>query len=137
MKACFRKACVRYGMISLVLLDGVARAAAQIASDVLIEQPNLDLPKGAIAPASNLELTPEQKIVIYNAVQQAAAKGKPPGNVPATVGAQVPPATELYILPDRALANVPEAKGVRYTMVQNQVVLIDPTTMRVVDVISQ
>jgi hypothetical protein len=32
---------------------------------------------------------------------------------------------------------VPAAKTVKYTMVQNQVVLVDPTTMRVVDVIPQ
>jgi hypothetical protein len=38
-------------------------------------------------------------------------------------------------LPDAALAAVPDAKIVKYTTVQNQIVLVDPTTMRVVDVI--
>jgi hypothetical protein len=41
------------------------------------------------------------------------------------------------VLPDRALATVPEARSVKYTVVQKQIVLVDPTTMRVVDVISQ
>jgi hypothetical protein len=49
----------------------------------------------------------------------------------------VPPATELYFLPDGALASVPEANSVKYTVAQNRVVLVDPKTMRVVDVISQ
>ena len=53
------------------------------------------------------------------------------------IGAQVPPVTELYFLPDNALATAPEAKGVKYTAAQNRVVLVDPTTMRVVDVIRQ
>jgi hypothetical protein len=48
-------------------------------------------------------------------------------------GAQVPPATELYFLPDRALATAP--KATKYTVAQNRVVLVDPTTMRVVEVI--
>jgi hypothetical protein len=88
----------------------------------------------AIAPAAQLTLTPEQKTAIFDAVQPAEAKVKAQ-NVPATVGAQVPPATELYFLPDRALAIAPEAKATKYTVAQNRVVLVDPTTMRVVDVI--
>ena len=48
-----------------------------------------------------------------------------------------PPVIELYILPESALVTAPEAKGVKYTMVQNQIVLVDPTTMRVVDVIRE
>ncbi len=47
----------------------------------------------------------------------------------------VPPSIELYMLPDNALAEVPEAKSVKYTVLQNQVVLVDPTNMRIVDVL--
>ena len=90
-----------------------------------------------IAPAAQLQLTPEQKAVIYDTVRPAEGKVKAPGNVPATVGADVPPATELYFLPDGALASAPEAKGIKYTVAQNRVVLVDPTTMRVVEVIPQ
>ena len=32
---------------------------------------------------------------------------------------------------------VPAAKRVKYTVVKNQLVLVDPTTMRVVDIIPQ
>jgi Protein of unknown function (DUF1236) len=68
-------------------------------------------------------------------VRPAEAKVKASGNVPVVVGAEVPPATELYFLPDDALASAPEAKGIKYTVAQNRVVLVDPTRMRVVDVI--
>jgi hypothetical protein len=131
------KTCLHHGMVGLMLLGGMATAAAQGAPDVLIERPNLGLPNGAIPPAAELRLTPEQKTEIFEAVRGADAKIKAPAKVPATIGASVPPSIELYILPDRALASVPEAKGVKYTMVQNQVVLVDPTTMRVVDIIRQ
>jgi len=88
-------------------------------------------------PSSQLQLTPAQKTAILSAIRKDAAKGASPVNFVASVGAPVPPSIELYILPDGALAQVPEAKMVKYTTVQNQVVLVDPTTMRVVDVIRE
>jgi hypothetical protein len=33
------------------------------------------------------------------------------------------------------LSQAPEVRALKYTMVQNQIVLVDPTNMRVVDVI--
>ena len=51
------------------------------------------------------------------------------------IGADVPPMIELYELPDDALADVPAAKLYKYTMVQDKVVVVDPTKMRVIDVI--
>ena len=53
----------------------------------------------------------------------------------AVVGADVPAMIELYTLPDDALASVPAAKFYRYTVVENKVVVVDPTKMRVIDVI--
>ena len=120
-----------------MLLGLVAQAAAQIATTPGNEAPDIDPRKGAIAPAAQLALTPEQKTAILNAVRPGDAKVRAPGNVPASVGAQVPPATELYFLPDSAIAAAPEAKGIKFTVAQNRVVLVDPTTMRVVDVIPQ
>jgi Protein of unknown function (DUF1236) len=126
----------RNGMIGAALVALVGQAAAQLAAPGN-EPPNVDARRGVIAPAAQLQLTQEQKTVIYNAVRPADGKVKAPANVPAAVGAEVPPATELYFLPDGALATAPEAKAIKYTVAQNRVVLVDPTTMRVVDVIPQ
>jgi hypothetical protein len=87
--------------------------------------------------SSQLQFTPAQKTAILTAIRKDAPKGASPVNFVAAVGSPVPPSIELYILPDGALAQVPEAKMVKYTTVQNQVVLVDPTTMRVVDVIRE
>ena len=70
-------------------------------------------------------------------MRQDSAKAASPVNFIASVGAPVPPSIELYVLPDSILAQLPEAKAVKYTVVQNQIVLVDPTTMRVVEVIRQ
>ena len=89
----------------------------------------------APSPSLQFQLTNTQRVAIANAIRRDG--GKPASRVgfAASVGAPVPPQIELYVLPDAALAAVPDAKIVKYTMVQSQIVLVDPTTMRVVDVI--
>jgi hypothetical protein len=42
---------------------------------------------------------------------------------------------ELYALPDDILANNPDTKLYKFTRVDDQVVLVDPTKMRVIAVI--
>ena len=81
-----------------------------------------------------LILSPEQRAAIYQEVSKDKSKAAPKDFSP-VVGADVPPMIELYTLPEDATANVPEAKLYKYTMVDNKVVLVDPTKMRVIDVI--
>jgi hypothetical protein len=126
-----RSEILRSGLAAIALAILLGQAVAQ--ND--IGTPRIDPGKGAVAPASQLQLTPEQKAAIVGAVRPVEAKVKAAGNVPAVVGAEVPPSTELYFLPDDALASAPEAKGIKYTVAQNRVVLVDPTRMRVVEVL--
>jgi hypothetical protein len=84
--------------------------------------------------APKLGLTAAQRNAIYQAVSKDRSKIAP-RRFPAVVGADVPPMIELYALRDDAVSGNPAAKFYQYTMVQDQVVLVDPTTMRVIDVI--
>ena len=81
-----------------------------------------------------LLLSPEQRVAIYQEVSKDKSKVAPKDFSP-VIGADVPPMIELYTLPDDATASVPAAKLYKYTMVENKVVLVDPTKMRIVDVI--
>ena len=81
-----------------------------------------------------LVLTPEQRRAIYAAATKDKSKTAK-ARFPATIGAEVPPMLELYALPDDAVAGNQSAKFFEYTVVQDKVVLVDPTRMRVVDVI--
>lgn len=81
-----------------------------------------------------LILTPAQRRAIYDAVTKDKSKIAKI-HFPATVGAEVPPMLELHALPDDAVAGNQTAKFFEYTVVQDKVVLVDPTRMRVVDVI--
>jgi hypothetical protein len=99
--------------------------------------PAVDL--GIADPAAPLELTPAERTAILNAVREDKLKpnaGALPDG-PVAVGVQLPPSMALKILPEAALAQAPAAKTVQYTMIDNKVVLVDPTNMRVVDIISR
>ena len=81
-----------------------------------------------------LVLSPAQRNAIYDQVSKDKSKVAAKSFSP-EIGADVPPMIELYTLPDDAVAGAPAAKIYKYTMVDNKVVLVDPTRMRVVDVI--
>ena len=81
-----------------------------------------------------LILSPAQRQAIYEEVSKDKSKVAPKDFSP-VIGGDVPPMIELYALPDDAVASVPAAKIYKYTMVENKVVVVDPTKMRVIDVI--
>ena len=58
-----------------------------------------------------------------------------PSHFATNVGADVPPMIELYTLPDDIVADNPVTKLYKFTKVEDQVVLVDPTKMRVMAVI--
>jgi hypothetical protein len=102
-----------YGIIVLALVGGIGTGAAQV---------------------GQIQLDAKQKAAIVSAVRDV--RNAPPAHsFNVSVGAQVPPSIELYYLPIAALSQAPEVRTLRYTMLQNQVVLVDPTNMRIVEVI--
>jgi hypothetical protein len=112
---------LRVGAAAVILAAGIALAAAQTG--------------GTTEPSMALELTPQQRAAIYRTVVGTKLRTPPPPNLPVTVGAQIPPVTELYALPEAVTADAPSAKFYRYTIAQNRVVIVDPTNLKVVDVI--
>ena len=94
---------------------------------------------GVADPAAPLALTPAERTAILDAVRRDSQKpnSKMPPDSAVSVGVQLPASIALRILPDAALAQAPAAKTVQYTLIGNRVVLVDPTNMRVVDIISQ
>jgi hypothetical protein len=103
---------------------GPAGATGAAASDTGIS--------GAIE--QKLLLSSAQRSALYREVSQDKTKTAQKNFSP-VIGADVPPMIELYALPDDTLADVPAAKLYKYTMVQDEVVVVDPTKMRVIDVI--
>jgi hypothetical protein len=117
-------------LVTLVLCGGLVGAAAQSTPP---GPPGTDSGvSGAIE--QKLILSPAQRMAIYDRVSKDKSKVAPKDFSP-VIGADVPPMIELYMLPDEAVAGVPAAKLYKYTMVESKVVLVDPTKMRIVDVI--
>lgn len=92
---------------------------------------------GAVKESQDGTLTDEQKAAIARAVKQADRQVRVPPGVTAQIGAELPPALELYVLPDIALAEIPAAKLYKYTVVNGRVVLVNPMNMRVVDILTE
>jgi hypothetical protein len=84
--------------------------------------------------AQKLELTAAQRSAIYATISKDRSKMSPQ-RFPAVIGAEVPPMINLYALPDDIVSGNPAAKLYQCTVVEDKVVLVDPTRMRVVDTI--
>jgi hypothetical protein len=82
-------------------------------------------------------LSTTQRSAIYSAVSQEKAKVKLSLAFNPVVGAKVPPSIALYTLPVSTLVDIPSIRSYQYTVVHDQVVLVDPTTLQVVDIIRQ
>ena len=116
----------RHDCFCVVLRTGLA--AAQTANPAGTNQQSQAL--------KHLELTPIQKEIIFTAIRRSSVKiANPPSNLDVSIGAQVASSTELYALPDQVVADVPDLKFFRFTIVNNTLLLIDPASMRVVEII--
>jgi hypothetical protein len=104
--------------VALALFTACVQQAAAQSSDVAVSQ--------------KLELTPAERTAIYATVSKDRSKVAPQP-FSTRIGADVPPMIELYSLPDETVANNSAAKLYKYTMVENEVVVVDPTRMRIVD----
>ena len=119
-------------IVMLVLCGGLVVGLSAAAQSTPPGPPGTDTGVSA-AIEQKLILSQAQRTAIYDQVSKD--KSIAPKDFSPVIGADVPPMIELYTLPDDAVAGVPAAKLYKYTMVENKVVLVDPTKMRVVDVI--
>jgi hypothetical protein len=111
------------GAAMLMLLGGLTCATAQTG--------------GLGGPDMSLQLSAQQRTAIYQTVTKDKVRTPPPPGTPTNVGAQIPATTELYALPESVTKESPSAKFYRYTIVDNRVVIVDPTNLKVVEVIQQ
>lgn len=88
---------------------------------------------GAPAPlAPHATLSPAQKRAIYTAVLRQRLRTSAP-DIPLTVGATVPRSTALLALPEAAQGD--DLSVLKYATVDDNVVVVDPVSMRVIDII--
>ena len=124
--------------LMFIALTGAALALMPVGAKVADAQTNDAHDATAVVSPNGIpqkfELTPAQRSAIYDAVRKDKSKVAP-SRFSTDVGAEVPAMIELYVLPDDILAQNPTTKFYKYTVVQDRVVLVDPTNMRIVAVI--
>jgi hypothetical protein len=133
----------RLAGLALTLLIIGGSAAAQTTPPSSSPPAPSPAPNVLSAPApltTPIELTPQQRSQLYQAVikEKEKVRTPPPADAVLTVGAQLPGSVELYLLPDAIAAELPTAaKQYKYTMWKDQVILVDPTNLKVVEIIRQ
>ena len=126
----------RNGAIVLALLASVGVASAQSPTSPTVPAPAAKS-QDSMRQGGSLQLSAQQKAAIFQSVTKERVKSPPPANMQVSVGAQIPASIELYTLPANVVSEVPAAKAYKYTVAQNQVLIVDPTNMKIVDVIKQ
>jgi hypothetical protein len=127
---------VRTELFLAALVMGLALGASPAPAQTTAPSSTLDPSATAPRPGQRPDLNEEQRTAIFRAVRDDKTKTAR-ADVAAQVGAEVPPSAELYGLPYDAVATAPVAKMFRFVVVDGKVVLVDPTTMRVVEVIDR
>jgi hypothetical protein len=95
-------------------------------------------PDEAVGPdgtvTQKLQLTPVEKSAILNsaAAQRVHSAN---GGVTAAIGAPVPPTLPLRDLPDQTAIGTDGGSVLKYAMMEDEILVVDPIRMRVVDVI--
>jgi hypothetical protein len=93
---------------------------------------------GMSNPAStsdHLNLSSSQQKEIWQDVSTQATKETAPSSFKAALGAVTPTAIKLQPLPTKASTDVPVVKSYDYAMLQNQVLIVDPSSRKIVDIV--
>ena len=114
---------LRASAVAIAILATVPLASAQ--TTTIIERP----------ARGYVELSPEQRTIIQRRVVRERRVVAPAPQLELRVGAPIPQTVELYPLPEEVYVEVPTVKRYRYFQVHNQVVLVDPDTSEIVEII--
>jgi hypothetical protein len=115
-------------IIARIVLVAILVAAAVPAS---AQTPSID--SGA-APA--ITLSPEQRQTVYQSVSATQKNTAAPDGFRTAVGARIPDAIALNPIPQTLVSLMPAVKGLEVTMIEKQVVLVDPNSKLIVAVIT-
>jgi hypothetical protein len=93
---------------------------------------------GNSAGASDkLDLSSAQQKSIWKDISRHAANQSAPSGFNAAVGSAVPASVNTYPLPRQAARDVPAAKPYRYAMLQDKVLIVNPSDKKIADVVTK
>ena len=89
---------------------------------------------GSGATTEHLNLTNAQQREIWQGVNQQAAKETAPAAFKPTLGEAAPSSIKLQPLPTRVSNEVPAVKSYDFALLQHQVLIVDPSSRKIVDI---
>ncbi len=92
--------------------------------------------QGSAGSNDQLNLTSTQRAEIWQNLSNQAKETPPAGFTP-KVGEAVPSSIRVQPLPGSVSSQVPAVKSYDFAMLQNEVLIVDPTSKKIVDVISR
>jgi uncharacterized protein DUF1236 len=124
------------GATALLLMAGAAAAQTTIIQRDSPSTTVIQRETPSVMTRERVELTPEQRTTIYRTVTRERVRAVPE-TVDARLGARVPRSVELREMPTTVVTEVPDVRRYRYMVVNNEVLLVDPATSEVVEIIRQ
>src|ERR1700730_553151 len=93
---------------------------------------------GSSAAASDkLDLSSAQQKSIWKDIGSHAANQNAPSDFNAAVGMAIPAGVSTYPLPRQAARDVPAVKPYRYAMLQDKVVIVNPSDGKIANVVTK
>jgi hypothetical protein len=89
------------------------------------------------AASDTLSLSGTQQKSIWKDVSHHAANQTAPSGFTAAIGTAVPSTVNTYPLPLQARRDVPAARPYRYAMMQDRVLLVNPSDHKIADVVAK
>jgi hypothetical protein len=89
------------------------------------------------AASDTLTLSDTQQKSIWKDVSRRATNQNAPSDFNATVGSAIPASVNTYPLPRQAARDVPAVRPYRYAMLQDKVLIVNPSDNKIADVLSK
>lgn len=90
----------------------------------------------SVIARDRIELSPAQRTSIYRSVTRERVRSASPG-IDVRLGARVPQTVVLEEIPSAVIADLPTLRRYRTMVINNEVVLVDPATSEIVEIIRQ
>jgi hypothetical protein len=85
--------------------------------------------------ARSVQLTVEQRSRIHETVVRERSARIPKPNFSISVGTRIPRTVHVFDVPDEIVTVVPQYRGYKYIIVEDELVILDPDTLEIVVVI--
>jgi hypothetical protein len=120
---------------SVALAAGLLVAGATAAAAASMSQSS---PRSKMSgPASEaLSLTSAQQKTAWADIMSKASKQNAPSGFHATVGSMVPSTIRIEPVPSRAATDVPALKSYDFAVVQDELLIVNPSDKKIADVIT-